>query len=545
MAAALTLAMMFALVSPVFAEDDPPGKITINNPTTAISLADKTFSAYRIFELESFNPDTGNYAYTIDADFENFSYTPEGGGGPYVGNDIAGYLESIKGDSDLIAKINHFADAVYDEIDVKNIQPKKTADGTAASSVEISPLPLGYYLVYTDAFTVPGQGTGDQISLVSANILTTTDEEAKVTIKVGLPELEKKVYDEAYNPDTTDGNADDFGAYTDLNIGESAHFLLTSAVPNRNGYASYTYTVYDTLDSGLTYNDDVEVYVDGEKLVNDSITYYTVNAIGQQIKIEFDEDEFMEFSQGDSIAITYSATLNSNAVINDKTSNEAYIEYSNNPYEGGTGKTLPKEADVYTFEFDLYKYTGTFDPDNLDATALPGAEFELYTDDNDAAGTVIPLISLTNGRYRHLAAGENSGTSNYVTSFTSPDPDADGYNKINIGGLDAGTYWLREKVAPTGYNKIDDIKVKIDPTYEDGELVLKLSETSPSDNVYLIYTYVEGIDTGTKMISVKNNTGAELPESGGIGRTIFTIVGLLLMLGAGLVLVARRKTAAA
>ncbi|MDR1204710.1 MAG: SpaH/EbpB family LPXTG-anchored major pilin [Peptococcaceae bacterium] len=510
-AAALTLMMVFAFAAPTFAAG--PGSITITNPSSSLSIDGHTFKAYRIFDLESYSG--SNYAYKINEDFADFTYNT------YTGAEIAGYLDTITDDPDAL---NAFAAAVWDYIDGAGaVVAVGTETASGNSSVTISGLDLGYYLVYSGDFS-----DGNSGSLVAAHILTTTDPDGVATLKADLPTIEKKVSDNA-----TVGFAD----YTDLNIGDTAHFMLTSKVPNMNGYTSYVYTVHDTLSEGLTFNNDVEVTVGGASLTEN--THYTIDDAPQggysaeSFIIEFDPEEFIKLNSGADIVITYSATLNAGAAVAEPgdyegDSNEVYLEYSNDPYGGGTGETPEDEVFVYTFKFDIFKYTLT-DKEAADdlgnRTGLENAEFELRADAGDA-GTAIEFV-YENDIYRTAMASEG-GTA--ITALTS---DEDG--NIEIRGLKAGTYYLVETEAPEGYNQLT---APIEVVIEEGTYDPVAGTLSYTLRVY----NGSGYDTVTE-VNVLNNTGFVFPESGGIGRTVFTVVGLLLMLGAGVTLVARMKTA--
>ncbi|MDR2089161.1 MAG: SpaH/EbpB family LPXTG-anchored major pilin [Clostridiales Family XIII bacterium] len=540
LAAALTLAMVFALVSPVFAAPIPAasGSIRITQPNSSVSIAGQAFEVYRIFDLtlddrgDINNPAGYAYSYTVAPEFKDYAYTV---GATTYGDHLAhpaysslpAYIGTLSNDSDAL---NAFAEDVYAWAKGTGaVSPGTTitmdaAGGADAEEKTVSGLPLGYYLVFGQGTATDGSG-----AVVSAFALDSTSTLADIHIKADVPALDKKVSDAANGT---------FGEQADLDIGDTAHFKLTSTVPSMIGYDSYTYIVHDTLSEGLTFNDDIAIAVGS----NTAFTDFTLDKSGivagggGSFTITF--NDFIDLNTGDAIVITYSATLNEKAKIKPTDAaadnvNNAHLEYSNDPTDGtSTGETPDNPAYVHTFEFDVYKYTGTL---GSGETKLADAKFKLYTDASASKDNEVPLVLISGSTYRHAKPDELTGITEadpaaahkYTTRLTS-----DSNGNIKVEGLDAGTYYLKEIEPPAGYNLVETpIKVELIPVYN-------------TDGTVDTYT-IKKDNAGTSKINVENNSGIELPESGGIGRTIFTIVGLLLMLGAGLVLVARRKTAAA
>jgi fimbrial isopeptide formation D2 family protein len=529
LAMALTFVMAFALASPAFA-DEPTGSIKIKKPSdSSISIVGQTFKVYRIFSLTMSNtsdPENSVYSYTLVDRFKELEDEFELNGKTFVE-----YIADLTNPADIDA----FAAVVWDWIEEKS---EFAADGTGTGSsgtndVTISNLPLGYYLVYGEG-TAPGKDDNN-VEVVAACALTTVWPNKEITLKADVPTIEKKV---SAGPATSPTG---YGDYTDLDIGDTAYFKLTSKVPNMQGYTSYTYTVHDTLSKGLTYNaSSLAVKVDTTPLVAD--TDYTTTSNTDQdtgittITITF--DNFIQYNNTTytdaDIIITYSATLNANAVVADSTNsyagnpNKVYLEYSNNPYGTGTGETPEDEVYVYTFKFDIYKYT----PGDEDAKiSLAGAEFSLFPDSSGSQGSTAISFIASGNSYRRALTTETSGATPTLVSGTD--------GKITLTGLDEGTYWLKETKAPNGYNPLAEaIPVKIVPAYGTNPATLTsyAVQIKNSDNNFVATTTLGQVD-------VQNNTGVVFPESGGIGRTIFTVVGLVLMLGAGVIMIARRKTA--
>ena len=219
---------------------------------------------------------------------------------------------------------------------------------------------------------------------------------------------------------------------------------------------------------------------------------------------------------GKEIKVVYKATVNKNAVTEDvtnATTNDAYLEYSNDPSTGGTGQTNHDKVYVYDFEFTINKTDGT--------NPLGGAKFTLK--DSAQPANTIKLIQVKAGDdtnsaiYRVAEAGESNTMTNVVT------PES---GKVIIRGLEAGTYKLTETDAPEGYNKVEgDITVTITAEYnEDGTLASwKVNEDGTNHEVEVV-----------------NHAGATLPSTGGIGTVIFTVAGLVLIV-AGVAWAMRRR----
>jgi fimbrial isopeptide formation D2 family protein len=520
LAAALTLILTFALTAPsgVFAAE-PLGSITINAPASgSVSIEGQTFDIYRIFDLtmsDIDNPDDSAYSYTTATKFTNF----ESGYSEKGAMTLSEYVATLTDPADIEA----FAAAVWAWINNNSIQPDRTSDAVAdeATSVTIDNLSLGYYLVY-------GEGiTDNEETVVAACSLTSANPIANITIKADVPMISKGVSDAA------DGTS---GEHTDLNIGDTAYFTLTTAIPDMRGYAAYTFIVHDTLSDGLDFNGITDGNNAGNGVVVEigSYTYatgYTVAVSGQELTITFTglPSAFQNYTIGDPIVITYSAILNEDAVIAassnyDGEFNSAYITYSNTPYADSTGETLHDVVNVYTFKFDIYKHAGI--ANGAGDEPLSDAIFNLHTGTDSGALKQFSYDGVA-GVYKVVASGGDGD----LTSGTD--------GMIHIEGLDEGTYFLEEITAPDGYNLLaDPIKIIITPTYTAGGVLDTYSVT-----YYVDDEDVSGTVAAGNKINVQNNTGTLFPESGGMGRTIFTISGLILMLGAALVLIARRKTA--
>lgn len=360
-------------------------------------------------------------------------------------------------------------------------EAKLASDGTevaATSTVVFENLKLGYYLVDTSVGTICS--------------LDTTNPTVTIKEKNNVPESDKQVQEDSTGT---------WGKTNDADIGQTVNFK--GIITARKGAENYVY--HDKMSAGLTYTGVTEVTLNGNKV--DS-KYYTVSTSCEDectFEVIFTKAFCDTLKDNDEIIIYYSAVVNENAVVgNPGNPNDAWISYGD---EGHPGSTPPSETKTYTWKFDVLKYT----LNGEDEVALADAVFSLYRDAD--CTDIIELVALGNNTYR-VATAEDKNT---VTTITT-----DETGSFVIKGLDSDTYYLKEITAPDGYNVLGEpIKVVIN---KDG----KVNATEDNAN-------------GVDVIKVLNQTGSELPETGGIGTTIFYIVGAVLVVGAAVVLVTRRR----
>ena len=287
-----------------------------------------------------------------------------------------------------------------------------------------------------------------------------------------------------------------WGAKNTASVGETVNFKITIAAKQ----GAENYVVQDALPAGMTYNGDLAVA--GVAAATD----YQVNAQGQNITVTFEKAYLDKIAQNTDIVITYSATVNHSAVVGAAGNvNTAYMTY------GAQGQTADATTTTYTYGFDLVKTTLVGDPGQEAHKLLNGAAFKLYN--AKKGGNEIKLIQQADGSYHPLVGQENAADRIDMTQTA----------KVRINGLDNGTYYLEEVQAPAGYNKVKErIEVKI----ENANLDADVNDTD----------YTSG------GIEVVNRTGAELPSTGGMGTTMFYVLGAVLVLGAAIALVAKRRT---
>ena len=480
----LALVMAFALATTAFAEGET-GSITIND-----AVPGQTYNAYQILYLESYNKDSGAYAYKANSAWKAWLETQTS----YVTIDAQGYVTWVENaDAAAFAKLAQVEAA------------KMTADATATASaategnkystVTFSNLKLGYYLVDTTLGTLCS--------------LDTTNPNATIEEKNEVPTNVKTVQEDS------NGN---YGEKNDADIGQTVNFKST--ITAQAGAENYVF--HDTMSAGLTYTGVTGITLNDTAVDASNYTVTAPAADGDTFDVTFTQAFCDTLKANDKIVISYTATLNENAVIagdgNPNTSKVSYGDSSNTKY------TPDSQTKTYTWDVDVFKYTKNGETE----TALAGAKFTLSK--NADGSTPITLVRLKDNEdkdtntYRVAKTGE-TGT---VTEITT---DATG--KFTIKGLDADTYYLTETAAPAGYNKLAaPIKVIID---NNGNVTYATKTTADGE-------YGNAVAADASLgIKVLNQSGALLPSTGGIGTTIFYAVGSILVIGAAVLLVTKKR----
>ena len=484
---ATILVLVFMMTSSLFAAG--PGSITVTNTNSEVSIVGSTYSAYKLFDV-TYAADLSAYVYKIDSSFAPF-FTALG---EKTDEEAYQYVATN-------ADINAFAKAAYEFIQASSVPAEASATATS-ESVEINNLALGYYLVNGTA-TANGQPVATLCSL------TTTTPDADVHPKLTAPTLNLTVKEDSEGA---------YGKVADYTVGEDVPFRIISTVPeNMNGYSDYTYIIHDTLADGFTFNNDIVVKIGTTPLVLGTDYTVGISPDGRSFAIEI--ITIMNQTPGAEIVVDFTAVLDDDAVIyNGENPNTAYLQYSNDPYNNAsTANTPTDQVVVDTYKVDIIKYTGTL----ADPTYLADAHFALKLT-NDTAAASIAFVKDVNGVYRVATADDTVTT----TDLVSPTGGL-----IPVVGIDEGTYYLFETQAPAGYNVLDAaVQIIITRDFDTGAF-------STASSVVATYTNNEA----NGIINVLNNTGVQLPSTGGMGTTIFTIVGVALMGIAVTVLVARKR----
>lgn len=508
--ASLLLALVIALSLAVtaFADESTTYSITINNST-----AGHTYEAYQIF--------TGDLA-TNEAGNKVLSNIVWGSGVSEAGQtalgDAAAKTETLKTEADAKA----FAKAVAPYLTTAAGSANTVTDGKYV----ISGLAAGYYLVKDQDGSLIGDNDSytEYIIQVVGNVTATP--------KSDVPEVQKKVKD---INDSTDTTKTDWQDSADYDIGDSIPFQLKATLAdNVSSYTTYKVVFHDTLSKGLTYNKDAKVYIDGTETNGFTVTA-TVNADGTTtLTVSCDDVKALGAGNSSVITVEYTAKLNENAVLGSAGNpNEVYLEYSNNPNkseEGNneTGETPKDVVIVFTYKTIINKVDSETKP-------LTGAAFKLEK-----------LIKGEDGAADTWTTVKEFAVDGTTTSFT-------------FSGLDDGQYKLTETKTPVGYNTIDPIYFVIEATHGETADVPTLktlnayltdangnkqTEMKDGESVNIDLGTVD-LTAGSITTTVVNKSGSELPSTGGIGTTIFYVLGGVLVLAAVVLLVTKKRMSGA
>ena len=358
-----------------------------------------------------------------------------------------------------------------------------------------SNLTAGYYLVFPE-----GGSTGDNSRGTDA-ILVNVPKNGGVTeqtIKSTFPTVDKQV----------SNNKTDYKDNTTAQVGDTVTFKLTAKVPDMTDYTTYKFVFHDTLSNGLAYDAGTVKVTIGDTEVTKEGNYTVTEPTGEskELTVTFaDLTKVTDATAGKDIVVTYTAKITKDAVTTKPATNKAYLEYSNDPSGKGTGTSNPDESKVYTYDIKIFKF---YKGEGNAETALANATFKL-TSSEESTSTAIELVKEEGTDLVYHVKGDNeTGAVSDVTT------GADG--KITIKGLKAGTYYLHETIAPTGYNKLKKpIKIEIIVTGE--------AYTTPSYKV-------NDNDNADNTIKVENVKGVMLPETGSIGTIGLTALGVAVVL---------------
>lgn len=412
----------------------------------------------------------------------------------------------------------------------------KSATGKVAT---ISGLKDGFYIIVDTTETM-----GDNMARTDYILISVTGGEAReVNAKADVPKFEKKVQEnvKAQNltskSDVTNLNYEaGYNDVADYSIGDTVPFLLQTKIVNTSAFKLYNIMFEDTMDPGLTYDkESFKVYVNGAEYTGSyDVTH---NADGFKVIIPVKtynattKTSTDVLKKDDVVVIKYEALLNENAKIGNAKGNlnTASFKFTNDPNKDSEsepeGTTPDDEVIVFTYEVDINKFDGADNTKKLDA------EFVLKALTGEHAGKYVKIDA--NGK---VCGWTDSKTDEAAVLKTGDN------GLCQIIGLDDGTYELEETKAPTGYNKLSDVitvEVKAGKTaaYDFGTHTW--NDKNPAS---VVDTLKDGtIATGIVPEDVANNKGSTLPETGGIGTTILYTLGGILVVGAGVLLVARRK----
>lgn len=486
-------ALVLAMAVPAFAEE-AKYTITIKNSVG-------TYEAYQIFK--------GDLEKNVLSNIEWGTGVTEAGKNAFEGKTAAQVAKTLE-NNETAAKV--FA------TEISKYLGTVAGEGTD----EITGLSAGYYLIKNESVNGNEAYTDFILEVVK---------DVEITPKGQKPTLDKQI---------KHNESGQWGDVGDNQIGDTVEFRTITTVPNTTGYTKYDYTIYDEMSTGLTSNvkDVSGVTIKINNGVELESSYYTVtvdSANANKFSVKVDILKAItdgKIEAGNSLYTYYTGVLNKDAKVYDegKQQNTAYLQYSNNPHDNTSKSETPKVT-VYdwTFKMNVQKVDGA----NADKE-LAGAKFVLSKngavglgaiDENGTPAETGNLIKLvydsTDSTYRVATA--NDATTTYVMTA----------GNITIKGLDdAEDYYLYETKAPAGYNRLTEpVKFRINATYT--------SADSCPDVLTKVGDAAEAA-TGLK-VRVENNAGTTLPSTGGMGTTVFYVVGGGLMAVAVVLLVTKKR----
>ncbi|MBQ2780940.1 MAG: isopeptide-forming domain-containing fimbrial protein [Clostridia bacterium] len=568
LATLLCLCLLFGCVSIAAFAETPTGSITIQNPSHSdATVGGKTFNVYKVFNATTSGTST-SYSWYEDTNgnvpFYDFFFGPNGvvEKNKTDGNvqDAVNYVTNIQKNEGNLA-LSQLAEALHTYIVEKNT-PTVTIPtvidpvvvGAEETSVKIAGLDYGYYLVYDNTNL-----TGNSSAVRSAVMLTTVNKDAVVTLKANRPEIDKTVLE---NDGTT------YGKGTSAMIGEDVTFKIETIVPSHTLYTSYQYYINDTLPEGLTLKaDTIKVYLNDFDTLLVANTDYKLSVPGDEgahFKVDFTTKMMGDgqYAIGDILIIVYDAHVTDGIKAQAANTNTATLTYSNDPTKEDSFGTTSSTANVYSYQFVFSKFaedtSGVFKN-----VRLIGAEFQLYkiedgtrtlvnftTEDatNDGAAFIKYIVAeqavdgVTVDTLKVHEAGDETITLDHL-NFGGHRGD------VVIFGLSEGKYELVETKAPDGYI-LPKTAFSVEIIDAIGELgsVGTLSVTSSHDTNdagSIVNTNGMGELILTVWADITNAPGSALPETGGMGTTLFTVLGIVLMAGAIAFFTSRKRSSVA
>ena len=439
---------------------------------------ENTYEIYRLLDLESYDAAAGAYSYKANSAWVAFFATDDAKA--YMATDADGYVTWIAAeDDDTKAAFAKLALAYAKE---NSIDPVKSSENAGefvitGDSGKFSDLELGYYLVDSTVGALCG--------------LTTTNPDASINAKNGIPTIDKQVKEDS---------TDQWGAHNTADIGQIVEYRVTINVHA----GAENYILHDTMEAGLTFIGVTQIQhvVPSVKTEDVANTDYTVKSSGItddcDFEVHFTKDFCERLETNDKIVISYTAMLNRTAVVaGEGNDNTAWLTF-------GEGKKSNEDTvTTYTYGIDIVKT----DSQN---TLIDGAEFKIY--DAATGGNEVAVVLMDDNVTYRRARADETGVAIVVKD-----------GKVRVVGFDNGTYYLEETKAPDGYNKLTARQKFI---ISDGNL-----DATFNGEIY---------STGSG-VHVVNKTGSMLPETGGLGTLLFTVLGGGTALGTGVVLVTKKR----
>lgn len=492
-------ALVLAMAVPALANE---AKYTIST-----DQANHTYEVYQIFKGDLSERTLSNVKWG-----ENTKGRGTAKVGDAVDSTVLATIEGLKGETD--AKILEGIEQYV------NFETTPFAEVTSEKSAAVQ---AGYYIIKDK----DGSQNGKQDAYT--NYIVQVAGNVKITPKSSIPTVKKEVKD---INDSTETALGEWQKDADHDVNDQVWFRLTGTLPeNYETYTTYEYIFHDTMSKGLTFDSDsVEIYLGDEKNgTKIDASKYTVSPQSDangvtEITIQFaDLKTAVSATSDDKITVVYKATLNEQSVIGSAGNpNKVYLEFSNNPNGKGTGKTPEDTVIVFTYKVAANKVDGK-------GNKLAGAGFKLSKFDKESNGW--KLVGYQNVK---LDASSNPVETDGHYEVANATATSFAWNRI-----DDGKYKLEEFVTPAGYNTIDPVEFDVVAGHADLTLT-SLSGTKTTGTVGE-YTFASNNTEGSLTTEIVNQSGTVLPSTGGMGTTVFYVVGGGLMAVAVVLLVTKKR----
>ena len=520
-AAAAAIATVFGLAATTVATANAADNATLTVSTTDAKFAGKTVNAYKMFSA-TVSDDGKAVSHTLTDEWKPFFKNSVGLTGvtdANVNDKANDYVSKLTGNA-LVAfatKASNWAQNTANGIKVNKTTTVSSNATDGKYTATFTGLDYGYYVVAVPGATL-ADAKGQYAALVRVHSTTVS-----VDIKGDLPTVDKKVQVNGTGKDATDAK-----------IGDTLTFTLTSTIPDMSAYSTYTFNFKDTLSKGLSFKQVESVKVGDTTLTEN--TDYTVTrptVTDNTLTVDMLNFKNQQTNAGKTITVTYTATLNKDAVVGGHgNTNSATIQYSNNPSTGGTGESEPSKVRVFTYGFTVDKYTGDNYTDA--ATRLAGAKFTLAPKNGDPMSFVKVKDGNATENAVYRVATDDEKASTTTTTIITP---ASG--KVDFQGLKNGEYTLTETEAPAGYNKLASaIGVKVEGQNNGTDTTNATVTITYNNNNGSVYDQT----ASNGVIPVRNKSGVVLPGTGGMGTIAFTVIGVLVI-ALGVAWTLKRKNA--
>lgn len=500
MAALLAVAMVCAMAIPAFAAAGT--EVT----GSKVDVKNHKFEAYQIFSAK------------LDSTKGTLSDVKWGDG--VKGNELLvalqadttlGDFTNCKNASDVAEKLATFnaekATKFAAFVAEKYLSTTKT-EGTGTITLPSA----GYYLI-KDVTPVEGKYDASNLTL----LLVSGVETVTPKVKTDIPTLQKKVKDKNDSTGETTGWQDS----ADYDIGDIIPYQLTATLGNVSNFDTYDVEFVDTMDH-LTYRNITSVKVD-DRILNAGDYTSSWDSTSKTLKVSIDNVKAYGATNGSKIIVEYTATLDSDAVIGSTGNpNEAHLVFSNNPNGQGKGQTKPDKNIVFTYKVVANKVDEHDQP-------LTGAAFALYKK--------LPAVPDPKDGTSYFMEGNDAYTLVKELNVGADRKEVADKTQHTFEwkGIDDGEYMIKEIITPAGYNSIEPIKFKVEANHETLSDDPQLLELKGGDD------FTGEVSTGALTTKIQNRMGSTLPGTGGIGTTIFYVIGGGLMVAAAILLITKKR----